>query len=161
MAGPITFTPTYDYVVKGKYRTTDELKKLRDKMGVDVISQIERNLADLLAKDTDTTPEVYLIAHSNGGVVARPISKLKPLSWRIRKIYTLGSPHSGTLLPLAAGYGLSESQMPAFNCIEGGFPLGTNILAIAGNAKTSWLFEPRHPKEPTASYIKSLLEADD
>lgn len=158
MAGLITFTPAYDYSVKGKYRTTDALKKLRDKMGMNVLSQIERNLAELLAKDTDTPPEVYLIAHSNGGVVARPISKLKGASWRIRKIYTLGSPHSGTLFPFGSeDYGLSEKQMPAFNCLEGGFPPGTDILAIAGNAKTEWLVVVRPLREPTASYIKSLV----
>jgi pimeloyl-ACP methyl ester carboxylesterase len=162
MAGLIIFTPSYNYAVDGKWTTIPELKTLRDNMARDVIDQIDNDLGGLLLKDPDpsATPEVYLITHSNGGVVARPISKLKGDNWGIRKIYTLGAPQSGTLLGWSSDYGLADYQMVKYNCVEGGFAADTEVLAIAGNIRKDWFQEPtNHPKQGFGIFMKAYINA--
>ena len=153
MAGLITFTPNYDYWVQGQWQTYIELKALRDNMATAVTVQIWRDLHTLLS-DSKTKYEIYLIAHSNGGVVARPLSKIKDQGWTIKKIYTMGSPHSGTLFPMAKDFGLDDDQMTGYNCLEGGFDPETKVAALAGKANTKILLRPiKH-----SAYVRALGE---
>jgi pimeloyl-ACP methyl ester carboxylesterase len=131
--GYITFTPTYDYSIIEDEYTIPMMKRLRETMAKQVVEQITRDVNRLLEKTSDI-PAVTLIAHSNGGVIARVMSKLTGNSWRINKIYTLGSPHSGTRMPVAEDYGLSRKQMLRYNALEGGFSPNSKVLAIGGTA---------------------------
>lgn len=159
LAGIITFTPTYEYWVKAQWKTIPELKNLRDKMALSVSEQIQNDIDPLFLSDSNgSAPPVYLITHSNGGVVARPLSKIANSSWRIKKIYTLGAPHSGTFVLFASDFGLNASAMARYNCLEKGFNPNVDVAAIAGNGSANWKPGPNDRTVKTP-FIKSYLLA--
>lgn len=154
--GTITFTPNYDYWVKNRWTNIQELKNLRDTMASDLSKQIALNINSLILFNDNQLPiSINIVAHSNGGIVARPLSKIKSSQWQIKNIFTLGSPHSGTLAPFGEDFGLSLDQMLKYNCIEGGFNSKMPVMAFAGSAYSDWLVSPGKTNS-LQSWVKSF-----
>ncbi len=122
--GYIVFTPNYQYI--GPIASFHE-------WGTGQASvQLMTDLSSLF----NIKPQVNLICHSNGGVIARLLSRIAFGSF-INKIYTLGTPYTGTKLPGAKLYRLSFDQMGKFNEVYPNF--GSNVtpnkvFAISGEA---------------------------
>lgn len=117
--GYIVFTPTY------KFRNFP-----RDEAAGQVIDQMESDLNGLFS----TSPEISLLCHSNGGIIARVICNAESWNTSIRRVYTMGTPHSGTaeFTPVAMAYGLDNFQMGTFNRKMPTFK-GVDVVAIGGN----------------------------
>ncbi|KAA0254940.1 MAG: hypothetical protein EDX89_07610 [Acidobacteria bacterium] len=128
-SGYVVFTPTYTdqyvpYVVPQPHSAA----------GTEVWGEIQSDLDGL-----PSAAPLYLICHSRGGVVARAMfwdDQYPTSASRIKRVFTLGSPHSGTDLADLAGapWDLAVFQMFDFNSFFPSF--GTvptdQVFAIGG-----------------------------
>lgn len=124
--GFIVFTPNYTFRYPQFQITDKEAVALRNLGASQIYEQVSTDLNDLF---TTTKPQAYFICHSNGGVVARIFSLLH--GSMMRKIYTMGSPHSGTVLELEL-YSLNFRTMSEYNRRYPHFRKGIPILALGG-----------------------------
>ncbi len=82
----------------------------------------EARIFEYVLKNTDAE-EVYLIGHSQGGLIARYLTQKLGVTQKITKVITLATPHQGTYAGIA-GYahkiGVTALQMvPGFPAIAG------------------------------------------
>ncbi len=126
--GFIVFTPGYDY------KTSDH-----GATGREVLSQLDQDLSGWIPAEAP----LVIIGHSRGGVVARAMvwnrdtPPHEALSRRVKRVFTMGTPHSGTdflTSGLVNNYGLTVDQMVVFNRDFGTFgsALWNRVYAIAG-----------------------------
>ncbi|MGE5340611.1 MAG: hypothetical protein ACM3SY_03935 [Candidatus Omnitrophota bacterium] len=123
--GYIVFTPNHDFFMKGK---EDEAAQLDRQSSLDLGHMFQ-----------DNTPNVFFICHSEGGIVMRVLVNRYP-TWnkkRIKGIFTLGTPHSGTDCFGARLFGLDTcSMIYDFNPAYPNFN-GIPVYAIAGHGLSS------------------------
>src|SRR5258706_12346760 len=105
----------------------------------DVSNQLQADFDGLTNASAAIKRPLDVIAHSEGGVVTRVLDLDAVFSqWSIKKVFTLGTPHSGTdwtLLPL--WYGLDRSYMTqSFNNTYGAFK--APVYAITGRTASCW-----------------------
>jgi hypothetical protein len=114
--GYIVFTPTYHFIIeRHPLSRLETIIARRTDMAKEVTDQLDQDTNGLFK----TPPRFYFVAHSNGGVVARMICHTNA-RWkdRIKSVYALGTPHSGSAFFEIVGeiyYGLSLLQMAKFN----------------------------------------------
>lgn len=128
--GFIVFTPTYKFRAGDKTTDTDdEIEQVRQS----AVSQINEQLVKACGGLFSTRPKTNFICHSNGGIIVRVFSERFNNS--INKIYTLGSPHSGSNVVELIGnkYGLDLLQMSKFNVRHKRF--NNYVFAVGGNAR--------------------------
>lgn len=118
--GYIVFTPSYDYI--GPTIT-------HEKGAIQTHEQLMADLDGLF----HIKPKLNLICHSNGGVIARILSYMSFGDY-MNRIYTLGTPYTGTMLPGAQLYILSFRQMLSFNRRYPRFGTDVKVVAISGTA---------------------------
>ncbi|MBX7222857.1 MAG: IPT/TIG domain-containing protein [Blastocatellia bacterium] len=99
--GRIVFTGSHQFI-SASYET----------MANEMVSQLNLDMAGLF----QTPPHVRMICHSQGGILARTIQWNFPV-WRqrIEKVYTLGTPHSGTQFAASEFFNLNEVQLSKYN----------------------------------------------
>ena len=119
--GFVTFQPNHHF----------NTGSIQDVAADDVSTQLLNDFEGLTTANSGIKRPVDLICHSEGGVVARVFNTLS--TWRVGKIFTLGTPHSGTDLPGASLYALDRVYMTTwFNWCRPTFG-GTTVYAIAGH----------------------------
>ncbi|HLP60383.1 MAG TPA: hypothetical protein VK186_16200 [Candidatus Deferrimicrobium sp.] len=130
--GYIVYTPNHDFQGISK---KEEALQLATQFFANLDHTDESKYIGLFE---DTYPDVYFICHSEGGIVTRALVNLYPaIRNRIKFIFTLGTPHSGTDIPFASLFGLDKRSMvfnfnrtyPTFN--------GVPVYAISGHGMTS------------------------
>ena len=126
--GYIVFTPNHDFLYTSKASEADQLAQ---QFYTDLNSAYNSSGIGLF---TQTYPDALFICHGEGGVATRALVNQYPvIKNKIKAIYTLGTPHSGTDLPGAEIYSLSKSNMMFnFNNIYQTFN-GTPVYAISGH----------------------------
>ena len=120
--GYITFQPNHHYWTGN----------LQTKAAADVALQIADDYAGLTAAGGGLKRPVDLICHSEGGVAARVFDTAFP-QWDVKRVFTLGTPHSGTDFLFGAGtlFGLDSSYMTGvFNYTYPSFD--APVYAISG-----------------------------
>ncbi|MCX6580185.1 MAG: hypothetical protein NT166_08375 [Candidatus Aminicenantes bacterium] len=112
--GYIVFTPNHNYIKRNpSYTKKDE--------AFEILNQYTSDIYGLFFEVVlwqQSRADITFICHSEGGVVMRAfVNDFPSIAKKIKKIYTLGTPHSGTdCLGLAAWhYGLGVDQMMGFN----------------------------------------------
>lgn len=118
--GYIVFTPNHDFVNISKETEANQIYQQH-------ISNI-----NLFNKP----PQFFCIAHSEGGIVARVICQTEWGVKTFKRVYTIGTPHSGTDIQIIFGglaslYGLDVQTMYLFNLK---YPqMNVDTLAFSGN----------------------------
>lgn len=121
-AGHLVFTPNHHY--RGWSKEDEALE---------IVDQLNLGLGALFS----TAPRFFYVGHSEGGVVGRVVAS-NAIAKRIPRFYTVGTPHSGTNVPLVElgagiGYGLDEDTMQlGFNRVYPNFR-STADRVVAGD----------------------------
>jgi hypothetical protein len=120
--GYIVFTPTYHFVGTEREIAIAE-----------IINQLDKDIRGLFRQDK---PNLNFICHSNGGVVIRLLTEDSFWKSKINRIYTLGTPHSGSTRferLIGRRFALDRVSMAGFNERYRTFN-GVNVVAIGGTA---------------------------
>ncbi|MCU0286034.1 MAG: hypothetical protein MUF15_06510 [Acidobacteria bacterium] len=130
--GYIIYTPNHDFQEINK-------KGEADQVAAQFFADLDYTYdSKHLALFKDKYPDVYFICHSEGGIALRVLVNNYPnIKNRIKLIFTLGTPHSGSDIPFASLFGLDKRNMvysfnkkyPTFN--------GVPVYAISGHGMTS------------------------
>jgi len=119
--GYIVFTPNHEFVFISKEA---EARQIYDQYALNMNALFK-----------STFPGVNFICHSEGGVATRALVNNFPyVADKIKRIYTLGTPHSGTDFIGAGIYNLSKDQLLAFNEDYPNF-YNVPVYAISGHGK--------------------------
>jgi Leucine-rich repeat (LRR) protein/triacylglycerol esterase/lipase EstA (alpha/beta hydrolase family) len=126
--GYIVFTPNHDSLYISKATESDQLA---NQFFTDLNSAYNNSGIGLFNQNY---PNVFFICHGEGGVVARVlVYQYTMIKNKIKAIFTLGTPHSGTDLSGAEIYSLSKSSMIfQFNKIYDTFN-GVPVYAVSGH----------------------------
>jgi Leucine-rich repeat (LRR) protein/triacylglycerol esterase/lipase EstA (alpha/beta hydrolase family) len=126
--GYIVFTPNHDSLYISK---ATESEQLANQFFTDLNSAYNSSGIGLFNQNY---PNVFFICHGEGGVVARVlVYQYTTFKNKIKSIFTLGTPHSGTDLSGAEIYSLSKSSMMSqFNKIYDTFN-GVPVYAVSGH----------------------------
>ena len=170
--GFITFTPSYDYNIDAN--SGNGFSDWENRAS-DVGAQIINNFAALTGDNSGDYPPWIYVGHSQGGLIARVLTNKsgdanKPLVRRLKRLYLLGTPNSGSYL---AGLGrpveditgrpfvefLSEAYIrKTFNDRYNGFGFFPSSLVKAYAGNKFGAFGDRYVLEDSVSKI--ILRVD-